>query len=138
MYLVYFVQLSDNSINLGSVKYLHPFRLACPNSFRHNIHVIFCTYFLYENCEVCVTKFSMTPTVLFIIYCILNKFVIMIICTQHPPISYKTNYFHNNYLLTGKKVELFSRDKPEILYCASEARTKVRGFAEGKSTFFTS
>ena len=42
----------------------------------------------------------------------------------------------NNYLLNGKKVKLFSRDKPDIFYCSSEARTIiVRGFVEGKNTF---
>ena len=44
---------------------------------------------------------------------------------------------NNNYLLTGKKVKLFSRDKPEIFYCSSEARTIiVRGFVEGKTLFY--
>ena len=36
-----------------------------------------------------------------------------------------------------QKVELFSRDKPEIFYCSSAARTIiVRGFVEGKNTFY--
>ena len=34
-------------------------------------------------------------------------------------------------------MKLFPRDKPEIFYCSSEARTIiVRGFVEGKNTFF--
>ena len=52
------------------------------------------------------------------------------------PLLWTAYTVQNNYLSNGEKVRVFSRDKPEIFYCSSEARTTiVRGFIEWKNTF---
>ena len=51
----------------------------------------------------------------------------------HSIPKFDQNY---NYLLTGKKVRLFSRDKPEIFYCSSRSENNNSSrVCRGKKNF---